>query len=144
MKLSDIDDIDAQWAIGSLKPNLYPRHVHVWRIFLPIKTEVKTCLQKTLSQDELLRIKKFRFEADRERMLVARGGLRDILARYLNAAATSVQFDYTEFGKPFLKQGTLNFNVSHSNNCILIAITDNMLVGIDVEYHKKLFNYLTI
>lgn len=137
-------DICTQWAIGSLKPNLPPHHVHVWRIFLPIKTEIKICLQKTLSPDELLGLEKFHFETDRERMLVARGGLRDILARYLNTAPRKIQFHYTEHGKPFLNQTTLNFNVSHANNCILIAITDNMLVGVDVEYHKKLFDYLSI
>lgn len=137
-------DIYTQWAIGSLEPNLYPHHVHVWRILLPIKTEIKTCLQKTLSPDELLRLEKFHFETDRERALVARGGLRDILARYLNTTPSKIQFHYTEHGKPFLNQTTLNFNVSHANNCIVIAITENMLVGVDVEYHKKSFDYMSI
>jgi len=137
-------DIYTQWARGSLKLNLHPHHVHVWRIFLPIKIEIKNRLQKTLSPDELLRLEKFHFETDRERMLVARGGLRDILARYLNTAPSTIQFHYTARGKPFLTQTTLSFNVSHANNCILIAITDNMLVGVDVEYHKKSFDYLSI
>lgn len=118
--------------------------VHVWRILLPIETAVKNRLQKTLSQDELSRLKTFHFEIDRERTLVARGGLRDILARYLNKTPSDIVFQYTEFGKPTLKNIILNFNVSHANNCILIAITKHMRVGIDVEYHKSTLEHLSI
>lgn len=137
-------DIDTEWAIGPLKPNLYLHHAHVWRIFLPIESEIKTSLQHSLSQDELSRLEKFHFESDRERTLVARGGLRDILARYLNKAPSNIQFHYTKLGKPFLNHTTLNFNVSHAHHCILIAIADGMLVGIDVEYNQKVFDYLSI
>ena len=137
-------DIYPQWTIGLLKPNLYSGHVHIWRILLPIETAIKTRFQKTLSQDELSRLEKFHFDIDRERTLVARGGLRNILARYLNKAPSDIAFQYTEFGKPFLNQSFLKFNVSHAHHCILIAIADNMDVGIDVEYSKKTFDYLSI
>lgn len=137
-------DIYYPWTLGPVTPNLDPGHVYVWRILLPIETEFKSGLQKTLSEDELSRLEKFHFDSDRDRMLVARGALRDILARYLNKAPSTVQFHYTEFGKPFLNQSSLKFNVSHAHHCILIAIANNMDVGIDVEYSKNAFNYLSI
>lgn len=137
---------DTQWSIGPLKPtlNLALGNVHVWRILLPIEKEIKICLQKSLSQNELARLEKFHFEIDKERALVTRGTLRDILARYLNQTPGSIQFQYTELGKPFLNQSILNFNVSHSKNCILIALTKNMSVGIDVEYCTTELDFLSI
>lgn len=101
-------------------------------------------LQKTLSQDELSRLEKFHFDIDRERMLVARCALRDILAQYLHQAPSAIQFQYTDLGKPYLNASTLKFNVSHAHHCILIAIANDMDIGIDVEYHQKTVDYLSI
>lgn len=53
---------------------------------------------------------------------------------------------YNEYGKPFLKDNNLFFNISHDNNLVVIAISDKN-IGIDIEYLsynrfvlKKCFN----
>jgi len=137
-------NICSDWTLGPTKPKLYTNQVHIWRIFLPIDEETTADLQRTLSQDELCRLESFFFNIDRERTLVARGGLRNILGRYLKESPNTIQFHYTPLGKPYLKNVTLNFNVSYSKNCIVIAITDSILVGIDVEYYNQAFDYLSI
>ena len=40
---------------------------------------------------------------------------------------------YNEYGKPFLKDNNLFFNISHDNNLVVIAISDKN-IGIDIEY----------
>ena len=57
--------------------------VHIWRIELPVTQEILSDLEKTLSPDERDRLNRYQFEKDRTRFIAARGGLRTILARYL-------------------------------------------------------------
>lgn len=51
--------------------------------------------------------------------------------------------DYTEKGKPFLKDSNIYFNISHSGDYVLLGISEN-IIGIDIEKHRpvriELFN----
>jgi 4'-phosphopantetheinyl transferase len=67
--------------------------------------------------------------------------LRSILSQYLQLKAQDIHFIYNAFGKPTLKNSTsLNFNVSHSNNLMLVAVTNGAEIGVDVEYIRKDFD----
>jgi len=90
-----------------------------------------------------MRLKKYHFEIDRERFIVSRGGLRIILARYLNIQPQTIVFNYNKFGKPYLRHAKLRFNVSHSGNYILYAIAEAANVGIDVEECKRTIGFLS-
>jgi 4'-phosphopantetheinyl transferase len=110
--------------------------VHVWRTSLDMDVSGLTKLREILTQDERERADRFQFEADRRRCVIGRGYLRLLLGGILDLPANKLRFDYDEFGKPTLvpTQGLpLHFNVSHSGELILIAITTGRLVGIDVE-----------
>jgi 4'-phosphopantetheinyl transferase len=78
------------------------------------------------------------FEKDRRRFIVARGTLRMILGRYLNLAPKELQFEYLARGKPVLCAGALRFNLSHSHEMALYAITRSLEVGIDIEYIRPI------
>ena len=82
-------------------------------------------------------MERFRFERDRRRYLVGRGLLRMLLGRYLGMTPHQVRFEYTVAGKPHLapSQGErlLRFNLTHSGELLLIAVTDGRALGIDVE-----------
>ena len=56
--------------------------------------------QAVLSGDELQRSRRFRFPVDCRRFVMARANLRWILASYLQVAAQTLVFDYSEYGKP--------------------------------------------
>jgi len=110
--------------------------VHVWRTGLDMTAAGLAKMWQTLSPNERDRADRFHFEADRRRCVIGRGYLRLLLGKILHLPASRLQFKYEEFGKPSLKgmQGlTLQFNVSHSGDLILIAMTMGRAVGIDVE-----------
>jgi 4'-phosphopantetheinyl transferase len=59
-----------------------------------------------------------------------------LLSKILNLSANELQIENDEFGKPRLisKQGRgLRFNVTHSGDLILLAITMSRTIGVDVE-----------
>jgi 4'-phosphopantetheinyl transferase len=70
--------------------------------------------------------------------IVARGLLRIILGRYLDKKPHDLSFCYNQYGKPALlsadNKETICFNVSHSHELALIAVTQNHDIGVDLEY----------
>jgi 4'-phosphopantetheinyl transferase len=110
--------------------------VHVWQTNLDVAASDFTQLRQILSRDERARADRFHFEVDRRRGIIGRGYLRLLLGQILDLPANELQFEYDEFGKPALIPGQgrpLQFNVSHSGELILIAITTGRAVGVDVE-----------
>jgi 4'-phosphopantetheinyl transferase len=97
----------------------------------------------TLSEDEKLRAGRFHFSRDRNRFIVARGILRDLLGFYLRTEAEQLCFAYSPFGKPALDMAKggrdLRFNVSHSQGLALYAFAEGCDVGIDIEYVRADF-----
>ena len=43
----------------------------------------------------------------------------------------------TESGKPYVVDGSLHFNLSHSGDYALIAVTADAPVGVDIERHRE-------
>ncbi|WP_374567987.1 4'-phosphopantetheinyl transferase superfamily protein [Ideonella sp.] len=87
-----------------------------------------------LSADEHRRARAFAFERDRRRFLTAHVALRAVLAGHLGVAASALEFERGEFGKPRLRSSGLQFNLSHGEDLALIALTGaDTGVGVDVE-----------
>ena len=111
--------------------------VHVWREFLDLTTLQSNQLRGILSDDELLRAGRFRFERDQRRYIAARGILRMILGRFLGENPQKIHFEYLPNGKPVLstKPGcdTLRFNLSHSGEMALYAVARGRNIGVDIE-----------
>ncbi len=60
--------------------------------------------------------------------------MRQILGRYLELPADRVELTYESKGKPRLAgSSTLCFNLSHSGDLALLAVTSGLEVGVDVE-----------
>ena len=114
--------------------------IQIWLASLDWSLPGTRNLQAILSEEERDRSQAFYFEKDRRHFIVARGLLRLILGQCLGIRPGTLEFDYGEYGKPVLKQGrgedTLQFNISHSNGRALIAVAQNRLVGVDIEYMR--------
>jgi 4'-phosphopantetheinyl transferase len=98
--------------------------------------------EKILTADERVRVDRFRFENDRKMFRLAHGLLRYLLGAYLYQDPRQIKFSYTDFGKPYLTpnsgQKQIEFNLSHSGNLLLIAVTQEVPVGVDVEQIRPL------
>ena len=103
-------------------------------------------LESILSADERERVRRFHFERDRSRWLAGRGCLRMLLGRYFCVPPETLSFDYGPFGKPRLigLKTPLQFNASHSGDILLIAVTLDRAVGIDVERIRSDLSVLEI
>jgi 4'-phosphopantetheinyl transferase len=95
-------------------------------------------LWSTLAEDERARARRFHFDRDRRRYVISRGLVRAIMARYLEQQPAEIAFAYSEHGKPYLLSRRLQFNVSHSHDLILLALTAEWDVGIDVEVRRTI------
>jgi 4'-phosphopantetheinyl transferase len=132
-----MDSSQPSWTHTPAAQKIASHQIHIWRAALDATALQTEQLQAFLSADEIARADRFHFEKDRLRYIVARGTLRQILGLYLKSAPHALQFDYTHFGKPFLPSETakigINFNLSHSGDMVLYAITRGQCVGIDLE-----------
>jgi 4'-phosphopantetheinyl transferase len=90
-----------------------------------------------LSSDELARTSTYRFDDPRRRFVIARGALRKLLGKYLDASPTAIEIGADQNQKPYLldkhSKSGLHFNVSHSGNLAVIAFAKDCEVGVDVE-----------
>jgi 4'-phosphopantetheinyl transferase len=103
--------------------------------------ELRSRLRATLTDDERARAERFVRELHRDRFVVARAALRDVLARMLAVPPESVRFRYDPGGKPRLEvpdRSGLRFNLSHSGDMALVALTLDQEIGVDVEALRSL------
>ena len=64
---------------------------------------------------------------------VARGYLRQILSQYIDLTPKQIVFSYGQHGKPSIENNLLQFNLSHSHNLAVYAVSAKYPVGIDIE-----------
>jgi 4'-phosphopantetheinyl transferase len=87
-----------------------------------------------LSEDEIARANRFKFEEDRIRWTRARSSLRVILSRYAGDDPARLAFIYGKHGKPSLLPFTgVEFNLSHAGDWAMIAVARTIPVGVDIE-----------
>jgi 4'-phosphopantetheinyl transferase len=111
---------------------LLTNEIHIWKANLDAASKENRGII-LLSQDERERADRFHSSLDRDRFIAGRSLLRTILSFYTNMAAEKIIFSYTDKQKPFLDHQSLQFNVSHSEDMIIIALTLNHDIGIDIE-----------
>jgi 4'-phosphopantetheinyl transferase len=94
-------------------------------------------LAEILSADEKKRAQDFHLERDRLRHIFSRGILRLILSEYLDQSPAQIKIMTGLQGKPALfqqeKEYSIHFNLSHSHEAVLYAITGVGAIGVDVE-----------
>ncbi len=75
------------------------------------------------------------------RFTAARGYLRTLLAASLDCGPQDIEFVYGEWGKPSLPPSgarSIAFNLAHSCNKAVVAITQAQSVGVDIEAVKPI------
>lgn len=119
---------------------LSSQHVFVWRIHIPDFIDYVSQDFHLLDEREKSRAKAFKFDRDRKSFVITHVALRKILGRYLQGPPEKIQFEFNEYHKPKLlmpEHKNVHFNLSHSHDYALVAITLNHDVGVDVEYMRE-------
>lgn len=122
--------------------------VNIYSFKISEEVTNKNKLLDLLSKDEISKANRFRFEKDRTCYILCRGFLRILLNSYLSIKPKNIIFEYNSYGKPELSQfqnsKNIKFNISHSEDYFLIAITEKYDIGIDIEKIKKIDDFMII
>lgn len=119
--------------------------VAVWSLELDLAPEVLDSESKLLDQEERERAQRFKFDIDRNRFIAAHAGLRRILSKHLDCTPSDLRFGTAAGGKPelapLLARGSelphpVHFNLSHSQGRALFAVSPDLELGVDLEYHR--------
>jgi 4'-phosphopantetheinyl transferase len=117
--------------------------VQVWKVNLEVHDWPQQLAM--LSTEERDRAGRFVFEQDRRRFVVARAALRQLVGLHVNVPPRNICLSVQPHGKPRLVASEhtdmLRFNVSHSENLALIAISCKREVGVDVERIRPLVGF---
>ena len=114
-------------------------HAHVW--FCNLDEQNILDERPVLSAEEVARATRLRSPLDRRRFLARCAFVRQILGGLTSTSPETLKFDETAEGKPLLAagtrkdevSGTLNFNLSHSENILGLIAAFDRNVGIDLE-----------
>jgi 4'-phosphopantetheinyl transferase len=117
---------------------LLERDVHIWNVDLNLDLDQINQFSQFLTAQERQRAAKFINPLHGSRWTVARGYLRQILSGYLDLTPAEVVFSYGQQGKPAVEGHDLQFNLSHSGDRAVYAVSAKDPVGIDVEYIHSL------
>lgn len=61
--------------------------------------------------------------------------VKELIFKYYNVDVTNYEILKNEYGKPYFKDLDIYFNISHTNNLMLIGISDSC-IGVDIEKIK--------
>ena len=111
-----------------------PADVHLWIVEFEGTSVAE--LRRDLTADESREADRLRLEARRDDFIRQRAALRKLLGWYLDQQPIGISRGAT--GKPLLTgpHARLTFNVSHSGPLMLIGVTSERQIGVDVQVIK--------
>lgn len=119
---------------------LGPADVHLWTaLYGEIDDEnLHAAYRELLNETEKGQEPRFHFARDRRRYLVTRALVRTVLSRYLPIEPRNWIFAANEYGRPEIaneeaRSSNLTFNLSHTHSLIVLGVTKNRALGVDVE-----------
>jgi 4'-phosphopantetheinyl transferase len=120
------------WEVLAAPPVLKSGEAQVCSILLDQPENLESDAE-LLSPDEIDRAAKFHSAKDRAYYISSHAGLRRILGEHLGADPASLEFTFNAAGKPELADEDLQFNLSHSGDIALVAVTRDSEIGVDIE-----------
>ena len=133
-----------EWLCWPVQPKdlvLNEHMVHVWSFSLQQPPSDRLHHEQTLPPDEQERAARLTNQQVRDRFVIARIRLRELLSLFLRRPPQKIYFTYGPQGKPSIisevGEPQLTFNLAHSGGIGLIAIGLNREVGVDHERRKR-------
>jgi 4'-phosphopantetheinyl transferase len=128
-----------KWTRPLSVPEALATRAQVWLV--PLDTpDFLGLAQPLLSPEEQSRAGRFAREQLRRRFILSHAALRCILSLTSHGEPGQLRLDSTSKGKPFLvppNPADVRFNLSHSGDLALIAVTHHLEVGVDLEWETQ-------
>jgi 4'-phosphopantetheinyl transferase len=130
----------SDWKPIDPPPPLEAGEVQLWRIDLADSAGLRDRFTTLLTPSEQLHASRYRLAQARDHFSVGRACLRTLLGNLSGLDPRSITITTGVHGKPEspnLNGHSIAFNVAHSKDTILIALSRNGPVGVDVEYFDR-------
>ena len=123
--------------------------VHVWPLSLVAEEAVRQRFATLLDESESQRAGRYFHEKDRHGFILARGQMRHLLGLYCGVEGGSIRFTPGAAGKPALASdqpfaARVSFNLTHSAGRALLAVSDGIELGVDLESHDRRTDVLAL
>jgi 4'-phosphopantetheinyl transferase len=132
------------WKTQGPPVDLAGADLHLWCLDLAAGQGFDLQQLRVDEQDRALRLL---IPHKREQFIRSRSLLRLLLGTYLAIEPLSVRLGYGQRGKPQLDpshNSTLRFNLAHSGDLALLAVSLKSVVGIDIERIDPRFDFMPI
>jgi 4'-phosphopantetheinyl transferase len=114
-------------------PGCWPSDIALWRVDVDLKGQTPG-FDRFLNADECDRMARYKRIGDQVRFAAARSSLREILGERVARDPAELEFEVGAYGRPRLAGFPhVSFNVSHSGERVLIAVSGLRAVGVDIE-----------
>lgn len=111
--------------------------VRAWLFRFVDDESLQAGLMPFLTDDEHVRAQAFVLPAARNQYVQTRAVLRMLLGSLLGRPPGSLVLDYGPYGKPSLRDHhDCCFNVAHSGDYALLALSDGLQLGVDIERQR--------
>lgn len=92
-----------------------------------------------LNHEEHIQQQRFHFEKHRHQYLITRALVRSVLSLYIDTIPPKAwKFEKNRYNKPYIANPqlpmALNFNLSHTEKMVVLAVTRDRDIGVDIEY----------
>lgn len=114
-------------------PDVGDGRIEVMRLDFDLAAPWPDADWNVLTAEERERALRFLRHEDRLRMISTRAALRRLLGERIGADPATLRFTAGRYGRLELADGGVSFNVSHSGDCALVAISRHWVVGVDIE-----------
>ena len=98
--------------------------------------DVDRFTREYLSPNEGEHLRQYRSREAAERYVVTRSLVRIVLSDHLGIPPRKIRVSRTDMGKPVVME-RVHFNVTHSGDLVLLAISEQRAVGVDVERRRE-------
>jgi 4'-phosphopantetheinyl transferase len=113
--------------------NLDLDEIQVFYTFPELNEDYFYSQKHILSDEEQNNFENIISNKSRLNFLSGRVILRTILSKQLDIPRDSLIFEKSEYGKPFLREKTINFNISHTDGLTIVVFSSKFNIGVDVE-----------
>jgi 4'-phosphopantetheinyl transferase len=125
------------WEKTSPELEFSEDYIDIWLINLAEEESDIFNHQRFITVDEKNRATRYISGKKSREFIITRSALRNIIGYVLNENPKRIGFDYTSSGMPLLDANwshtDIIFNVSHSHDLAVIAVSIKNIIGIDIE-----------